>query len=493
MKPGSGDVIHRLVFENVDESGFEGAGMGPTSIEDPILDSDPGLWVMGNGSLDLQGTRRTGWTRDPDQAVGWQESDELRITPTEVEDFESRPWSMGDPVPQAYPEVPSAEVFNLTRNVVIEGTPEGNAHVFIRSNEPSTIKFASFEHLGPRCECDASENAPEEGPITGRWALHWHHHHGGEGTIVEGTVVRHAPARGYVPHMSNGITFTDTVAYDVDGAAYWWDPPEEDTDSHTDGTLWDRALASDVRGSSFFLGDSLIPSSNRIVDSVAAATVPDEFSTTTAGFQWGSKGDGVWSTENIVSHNNRRGIYRWNNHNLLELSDETTLYNNHASFIQGAYGSNHLYDGLTLRSDSVIWKTGAGETDDGSYPTAGIVDFDIDVAGLAEECLHLSGAQVPGGEPTVFRDGSCTGYTGDYAVTGDILQNKRVFDFVRVTNEQGAQLEPRDFNISATKADKGLDLIIRVQHEDGSAYEMVWRGTEPDPRIRRIGAFDSSR
>jgi hypothetical protein len=171
MRPGSGDVTHRLVFGNVDESEFEGAGMGPTSIADPILDSDPGLWVMGNGSLDLQGTRRTGWTRDPDQAVGWQASDELRITPTEVEDFESRPWSMGDPVPQAYPEVPSAEVFNLTRNVVIEGTPEGNAHVFIRSNEPSTIKFASFEHLGPRCECDASENAPEEGPITGRWAL----------------------------------------------------------------------------------------------------------------------------------------------------------------------------------------------------------------------------------------------------------------------------------------------------------------------------------
>jgi hypothetical protein len=492
MKPASGEVIHRLVFENVDESGFEGAGMGPKSIEDPILDSDPGLWVMGNGSLDLQWTRRTGWTREPDQAVGWQETDELRITPTEVEDFESRPWSMGDPVPQAYPEVPSAEVFNLTRNVVIEGTPEGNAHVFIRSNEPSTIKFASFEHLGPRCECDASENAPDEGPITGRWALHWHHHHGGEDTIVEGTVVQHAPARGYVPHMSNGITFTDTVAYDVDGAAYWWDPPEEDTDSHTDGTLWDRALASDVRGSSFFLGASSIPGSNRIVDSVATATVPDEFSTTTAGFQWGSKGDGVWATESIVSHNNRRGIYRWNNHNLLELSDETTLYNNHASFIQGAYGANHLYEGFILRSDSVIWKTGAGESDRGDYPTAGIIDFDIDVRELAEECLHLSGAQVPGGEPTVFRDGSCAGYTGDRAITGDILQNKRVFDFVRVTNKRGEQLEPDDFDIKATKEENGLDLVIRVQHENGSAYEMRWRGTEPDARVRRISAFDSS-
>ena len=450
MRPSGGDVTHRLVFENVDEAGFEGGGMGPESIDDPILDSDPGLWVMGEGSLDLLGARRTGWTRDPDTAVGWQDTDELRITPTEVGEFESRPWTMGDPIPRAYPDVPGAEVFNLTRNVVIAGAPDGNSHVFIRSNEPSSIKFVSFDHLGPRCECDASEVAPDEGPITGRWALHMHHHHAGEGTVVEGTVVQHAPARGYVPHMSNGITFTDTVAYDVDGAAYWWDPPEKDVDSHTDGTLWDRALASDVRGSAFFLGDSLIPGSNRISDSVATATVPDEFSTTTAGFQWGSKGDGVWITENIVSHNNRRGIYRWNNHNLLESSDETTLYNNHASFVQGAYGANHLYDGLTLRSDSIIWKTGAGESSNGTYPTAGIINFDIDVMGLAEDCVHLSGAQVPGGEPTVFRDGSCTGYTGGHAVTGEIMQHKRVFDFVRVTNKHGEQLEPEDFDIVAS-------------------------------------------
>ncbi|HZK52321.1 MAG TPA: hypothetical protein VFD47_12250 [Actinomycetota bacterium] len=40
--------------------------------------------------------------REPDQAVGWEPSDELRITPTEVEDFESRPWAVGDPIPQAY-------------------------------------------------------------------------------------------------------------------------------------------------------------------------------------------------------------------------------------------------------------------------------------------------------------------------------------------------------------------------------------------------------
>ena len=29
MRPSGGDVTHRLVFENVDEAGFEGGGMGP--------------------------------------------------------------------------------------------------------------------------------------------------------------------------------------------------------------------------------------------------------------------------------------------------------------------------------------------------------------------------------------------------------------------------------------------------------------------------------
>jgi hypothetical protein len=126
MRPASRDVTHRLVFENVDESGFEGSGMGPKSIEDPLLDSDPGLWVMEDGSLDLEGTRRTGWT-SPIKRLAGRRRTSFVSRRTEVEDFQSRPWRIGDSVPQAYPDVPSAEVFNLTRNVVIAGTPDGNA------------------------------------------------------------------------------------------------------------------------------------------------------------------------------------------------------------------------------------------------------------------------------------------------------------------------------------------------------------------------------
>jgi hypothetical protein len=155
-------------------------------------------------------------------------------------------------------------------------------------------------------------------------------------------------------------------------------------------------------------------------------------------------------------------------------------------------GANNLYDGLTLRNDSVIWKTGALDSDGGGYPTAGIIDFDIDVGGWHRSACISQARRSPVGEPTVFRDGSCAGYTGEHAITGDILHNKRVFDFVRATNKQGAQLGPSDFDVFAAKPEKGLDLVIRVQHEDGSAYEMTWKGSDPEPRIGRINAFDSS-
>lgn len=168
MTPATPDVTHRLLFENVDGSGFEGAGLGPESVDDPILDSDPGLWVMGDGSMDLQGATRTGWTRDPDQAVGWEPSDGLRITSTEVEDFESRPWTMGNPIPQAYPDVPSAEVFNLTRNVVIAGTPSGNSHVsFVRTSRAASGSFLSstWPPLRVRGLGDRSRGGPDNGEM----------------------------------------------------------------------------------------------------------------------------------------------------------------------------------------------------------------------------------------------------------------------------------------------------------------------------------------
>lgn len=43
----------------------------------------------------------------------------------------------------------SAEVLNLTRDVVIEGRPGGRSHIFIRSCVPQTIRHAVVRHMEP--------------------------------------------------------------------------------------------------------------------------------------------------------------------------------------------------------------------------------------------------------------------------------------------------------------------------------------------------------
>ena len=74
MKPVNSGIRHALVFEDVDESRFVGGGVD-------VLESDVGLWVIGEGRLDLRGSPKTAWNR-----TGWDSSwsveDEVRVTPT---------------------------------------------------------------------------------------------------------------------------------------------------------------------------------------------------------------------------------------------------------------------------------------------------------------------------------------------------------------------------------------------------------------------------
>jgi hypothetical protein len=60
-----------------------------------VLGSDVGLWVMGNGVLDIAGTPKLAWTRSAKAVAkgattislaqapaGWQVGDEVALTPT---------------------------------------------------------------------------------------------------------------------------------------------------------------------------------------------------------------------------------------------------------------------------------------------------------------------------------------------------------------------------------------------------------------------------
>lgn len=71
--------------------------------------------MLQGGVLDIQGTAKTSWTRTPTSAVGWATTDDMWITPTAVDDFAARDWTFASSIPQAYPGLPSAEVFNMSR------------------------------------------------------------------------------------------------------------------------------------------------------------------------------------------------------------------------------------------------------------------------------------------------------------------------------------------------------------------------------------------
>jgi hypothetical protein len=155
MRPSSSEVIHTLRFVDVDESAFVG---GHTQRP---LQTDVGLWVTGNGILDAQGTPREAWNRSGTSPT-WRSGDELRVTPTRTGNSTTfAEFSSGDRVPSVTDPtggVHSAEVFNLTRNVIIEGTGNGSAdpaangraHImFLHCQQPQTISHVALRNLGP--------------------------------------------------------------------------------------------------------------------------------------------------------------------------------------------------------------------------------------------------------------------------------------------------------------------------------------------------------
>ncbi|MEN8238277.1 MAG: hypothetical protein ABFR53_03635, partial [Actinomycetota bacterium] len=140
MRPSSGEVVHTLRFVGIDEALFRGGGMEP-------VPTDVGLWVVADGMLDLQGTPVAAWSYE------WQAEwvgDEVVAAPHTPGDYTGflpvdGPSSVPEPNALGY----SPELLNLTRNVRIEGTAAGYAHVFIHSTRPQVIRFTAIRYVGP--------------------------------------------------------------------------------------------------------------------------------------------------------------------------------------------------------------------------------------------------------------------------------------------------------------------------------------------------------
>ena len=121
MKPANGNVEHVLRFTGVNESAFRRRRHGPGR-------HDVGLWVVGSGRI-IEGEEKVAWDRQYHSS--WA-GDEVIAAPHTPGTTTGSGGSL-----RLLPPTPSAtgpSLLNLTRNVRIEGTPQGYTHVFIRSS-----------------------------------------------------------------------------------------------------------------------------------------------------------------------------------------------------------------------------------------------------------------------------------------------------------------------------------------------------------------------
>lgn len=453
MQPVSGDVAHVLRFEGVDESRFVGGGMSVTS-------SDVGLWVMGEGQLVVEGEEKVAWSYE------WQPEwtgDEVIAAPHAADDYDGFEPVSAAPPPNSLGF--STELLNLTRNVRIEGTPGGYAHVFIRSTRPQTIRYATLRYMGPGFG---------DTDVTGRYGLHFHFcGDGSRGSVVQGVVVRDSGNHAFVPHASHGITFHDTIAYQVANEAYWWDSPEDDETRHdTHDVVWDRAVAArvdlgvagnDHRLTAFYLGRGINPT---ITNSVAVGVQGS--GADRSGYQWPESGSGLWTFADNLAHNNEaHGIFVWQNNSEPHHIDGFTAYYNEGSGVShGAYGNSYQYRDLVLVGNGVavtshaLGKPGGGaDTQIWTNVTTG------------DGTLFVDEHARPGSAPVRFID--CD--FGRVLVV-DADEEPSQYDFI------GCGLEPADFDLTAAHPGS----IFRVERADGTAYRLLGSGTVTD-----IPAFSS--
>ncbi|WP_033222279.1 G8 domain-containing protein [Kitasatospora phosalacinea] len=438
-----GAHTHTLRFPGIDERRFAGGGM-------TVVDTDTGLWVTGQGYLRLDGAPRTAWTRAAtalkpgDTTIklaaapaGWQVGDELAVTPTAppdtdgfstsydlvtVERVDGATVTLTGPLENAHPRVAlgggatfGAEVLNLSRNVRVEGTEQGRAHVHLTSSRPADVRHAALRWLGPRADGKESWNGkPVTEPVLGRYGLHFHMLlDTSRGTVVEGVVVRDTGSHAFVPHASHGITFRGCISHDTWEDAYWWDGPIDtrtpqgpSNDIAYEGCVASRTVFEpNPRGyrlTGFSLGAGTGSSAR---DCVAVGV---QGAAGASGYEWPETSEGVWTFERCLAHNNlENGVFVWLN---AEHHHTVTQY---AAYHNGGWGIEHgAYLNDFDYTASVLYGNAAGGIAVHALGRDRGTVFDgllIDAAGQSDYAVATLKHQLDG-EPVTLSRSRLTGY-----------------------------------------------------------------------------------
>ncbi len=436
-RPQAADVVHRVVFERVDETRFAG-----NHTMEP-LDTDVGVWVVGNGVLDLQGAAKRAWTNlagpaaagdrsiTVADATGWRIGDEIVVTPTEpttpgeedqryaehhdrrtVTALQGTAVTLDEPLEFAHPAITvrpgvthQAEVLNLTRNVVVEGTPEGRAHVMIlHGGQPQHLAYVGLRHLGPQVAVPARGEERDVG-VVGRYSLHFHMcHDGSRSSVVEGLVAYDGGNSSFVPHLSHGITFRDCIAHDQYESAFWWDmAPDEDEESDsvpTHDLVFERCVAHLVRfteNSRYGVAGFMLGAGRGNVARGCVATAVLGGDEATAGYTWpdGSRDlDHPWTMENCLSHNNyASAIYYWQNGVPRTIVDRFTSYHDRRGIEAGSYTNLVSYRDCTIYAcltGGLTIKAVAGGPRTSPDETITYENVYVDQAGLTEFAVYVA-------------------------------------------------------------------------------------------------------
>jgi hypothetical protein len=483
-KPNDYSIIHLIQFIGINETKMVGGGM------DPIA-TDVGLWVMGTGQLNLEGSYKKPYINAVgaiaagatsisliDMPDGWKTNDELVITPTNIDtskrfdettiksvtiNSNGKVVTLNKAVANAHPLINgayTAEVINLTRNVRIEGTANGRTHVFIRSMLPQHVLNTQLRYIGPRKQ-QSGDAATEF--LLGRYGFHFHHCMlGSTGTLIDGCVVRDAGSHSYVPHMSHGITMSHNVAYNVLESAFWWDFTDP-----THNTKWignivanvnfiNRAIGIDTEGTPTFgtngfvlgIGDDNICDSNVVVGQYT------DNEQTNAAYDWEEvPGESVWQFVGNIAHNCAVGLRSWQNNEKAHVIESTTIYNCPLGIFHGAYANNYTYKNGYLYN--AVFEDHAASADNGVK----IENFTFDGAGLIDYPFHMVDGNAKGIKPVFIR--------------ASTFKNGKLGSVFNESNNLLKNIDLVQCNITgAIKVTSSIGETVRVQPVSGQPYQV---------------------
>jgi hypothetical protein len=460
-------------FIDVDESKFVGGGHD-------VLDMDIGLWIIGTGQLNLQGTEKTSWTNEqgsiiaptsslmPLQYKNWSVGDELLITPTEKgsvaydvvtmqsidgEDIFVKPGLSNHPI---IDDRYTPEIANLTRNVRIEGTATGQSHIFIGSTAPQTIRYVALRFMGPRKQ---QRGTTVKEFVVGRYAVHFHHCGHIDGTVIEGCVARDCGSHVFVPHGSHGIHFLHNVTYNTFEHAFWYDPGHS-----THNNKWNYNLVTRLNyvpgainmslaetdpdtpptfsAGGFMLGEG---DGNECIGNCVVGAVGDPHDG--GGYQWPArdenKNEGIWVFKDNLAHNCSTGLQVWQNTVLNHIVENYQAYSNTVDIFHGAYANSYRY--IRGRCNGLV-----------EFKAASANSSRVRVEDMELNQVDLLPSPLAGDVPMLFlncRIGILTDKVTDLVHSADLINCTGTFKVAGSSKE-----------------------VLRVQQPDGTAFKITTAG-----------------